>query len=151
MGTGISGLSDRCLSQDVRGLENVDLDGRTLHVRARATRPAPRTRPRPRPGARAVPLSPRARKILRGLDLPIGGDYRQARLALVAAMGPLHKEGMGWHTIRAAHSSLLDVASFTLRDASARMGHGHNYAQTLAYRVRSESGDARALDRARER
>jgi hypothetical protein len=85
------------------------------------------------------------------MDLPVGGDYRQARLTLVAAMGDLHKPGMGWHTIRSAHSSLLDVAGFSLRDSSARMGHGHHYAQTLAYRVTSEAGDAGALDRARDR
>jgi hypothetical protein len=53
---------------------------------------------------------------------------------------------MGWHTLRNAHASLLDRAGVSLRDAAARMGHGPNFAMTLAYGVAVEAGDATALD-----
>ena len=54
---------------------------------------------------------------------------------------------MGWHTIRNAHASLLDQAGVSLRDAAARMGHGHNFAQTLAYRLSAEiAGSIKAME-----
>jgi integrase len=136
---------------EINAVTRDDIDGRILHVRRTTTRGGATNAPKTRAGARPVPLSPRAQTILRGMSLPVNGDYRQARLTLVAAMGDLHKPGMGWHTIRAAHSSLLDASGVSLREAAARMGHGDNFAQTLAYSVRSEAGDAGALDRVRGR
>lgn len=128
-----------------------DIDGAVLRVRRTANRYRTTNSPKTTAGFRVIPLSRRARTILRSLDLPVGGNYRDARETLVAAMGPLHKQGMGWHTIRNAHASLLDQAGVSLRDAAARMGHGHNFAQTLAYRLSAEIGSADALDRARKR
>jgi integrase len=74
-------------------LEEADVAGDVLHVRRTLTRAGTVNAPKTRAGARAVPLSPRARAILDGLDLPVGGDYRRARDALVAAMGDLHRPG----------------------------------------------------------
>lgn len=132
-------------------IEVDDIDGAVVHVRRTRNRYGGTNAPKTKAGARVVPLSRRARAILRDLDLPVGGDYRASRLALVAAMGDLHQPGMGWHTIRNAHATLLDSSGVGLRDSAARMGHGHHYAQTLAYGLRSEAGSADALDKTRRR
>jgi integrase len=132
-------------------IERGDIEGSLLRVRRTASRHGGVNPPKTRAGDRVVPLSPRAAAILADLDLPVGGDYRNARRALLAAMADLHQPGMGWHTLRAAHATLLDSAGVSLREAAARMGHGPGFAMTLAYRVRSEAGDAGELDRARER
>jgi integrase len=130
-------------------VEPGDIDGAILRVRRTRTRTGAANPPKTRAGVRAVPLSPRAQELLAELPLPVGGDYRRALEALVHAMGDLHRPGMGWHTIRAAHATLLDVTGHSLREAAARMGHGHHYAQTLAYQVTAQAGDAEALDRFR--
>lgn len=128
-----------------------DVDGAVLWVRATAHRYGGTNEPKTQAGRRPIPLSPRARALLGAMRLPVGGDYREARKALVAAMGDLHRPGMGWHSLRAAHASLLDAAGVSLREAAARMGHGHNFAQTLSYRVAGEAGDATVIDLARRR
>jgi integrase len=128
-----------------------DVDGAVLHVRATANRYGGTNDPKTATGARVVPLSVRAQALLRQMRLPVGGDYREARKALVAAMGALHRPGMGWHSLRAAHATLLDVAGISLREAAARMGHGARTAQTLGYRVRSEAGKADVIDLALRR
>ncbi|MGE0025670.1 MAG: tyrosine-type recombinase/integrase [Thermoleophilia bacterium] len=128
-----------------------DIQGSVVHVRRTQNRYGSTNDPKTEMGRRVVPLSRRARRLFADLELPVGGDYREARKALVAAMGALHQPGMGWHTIRNAHASLLDSAGVSLRESAARMGHGPNYAQTLAYGVRAEVGRADALDRARRR
>jgi integrase len=128
-----------------------DVEGQVLWVRRTAHRYGGTNDPKTRAGKRPIPLSPRAAALFAKLDLPVGGDYRRAYEALVAAMGPLHKKGMGWHTIRAAHGTLLDEAGISLRESAARMGHGHRTAQTLGYHVRSETGDAKVIDLARRR
>lgn len=128
-----------------------DIDGSTLWVRRTAHRYRGVNDPKTRAGTRPIPLSARAREVLASLSLPVGGDYREARKALVAAMDDLHRPGMGWHTIRAAHASLLDAAGVSLREAAARMGHGHHFAQTLAYRVAGEQGSGDLIDAARRR
>lgn len=128
-----------------------DVDGDVLLVRSTANRYGSTNDPKTRAGVRAIPLSPRARQLLARMALPVGGDYRRAREALVAAMGDLHRPGMGWHSLRAAHASLLDAANIGLREAAARMGHGHNMAQTMAYHVRTGAGDATVIDLARRR
>lgn len=128
-----------------------DVQGGVLRVALTANRARGQNAPKTRSGARVMPLSPRAMQILDELQLPVGGDYNAARKALVAAMGDLHRPGMGWHSIRAAHATLLDAAGVSLREAAARMGHGHRFAQTLGYRVRSEAGGAEVIDLARRR
>lgn len=132
-------------------IEPGDVDGAVLRVRRTANRYAGTNDPKTRAGQRVVPLTPRARVILAELALPVGGDYRRAREALVHAMGALHQPGMGWHTIRNAHASLLDAAGVSLRDAAARMGHGAHYAQTLAYGLAVEAGHDGGLDAVRRR
>lgn len=132
-------------------VEAGDVDGAVLRVRRTANRRGGVNPPKTRAGERVVPLSPRARVILAQLVLPVGGDYRRAREALVDAMGNLHRPGMGWHTIRNAHASLLDAAGMSLRDAAARMGHGAHYAQTLAYGLAVEAGHDGGLDAVRRR
>jgi integrase len=136
---------------EIVAVEPDDVDGRMLWVRRTADRYGGTNDPKTRAGKRPVPLSPRAQALLRQLRLPIDGDYRRAREALVAAMGELHKPGMGWHSIRAAHGTLLDAAGISLRESAARMGHGHRTAQTLGYHVRSEAGNATVIDLARRR
>lgn len=136
---------------EIVAVERGDIDGAVLWVRRTAHRYGGTNDPKTRAGMRAVPLSPRARALFGSLALPVGGDYRRAREALVAAMGELHKKGMGWHTLRAAHGTLLDAAGVSLRESAARMGHGHRTAQTLGYAVRSETGDATVIDLARRR
>lgn len=130
-------------------IEPGDIEGAVLRVRRTANRAGGVNPPKTRRGERVVPLSPRALDILDELPLPVGGDYRRAREALVHAMGDLHRPGLGWHTIRAAHAALLDAAGVPLRDQAARMGHGVNMAQTLAYGLASQAGSAEALDAAR--
>lgn len=126
-----------------------DIRGDALSVRRTVNRYGSTNDPKTRAGQRVVPLSPRARAILDDLALPVQGDYRQARLALKEAMGDLHRPGMGWHTLRNAHATLLDAAGMSLRESAARMGHGAHYAQTLTYGIRSEAGSADALDAVR--
>ena len=129
-----------------------DVEDDVLWVRGTADRYGGANDPKTASGFRVMPLSPRAHQILtEELSLPVGGSYTVARNELVRAMGSLHRKGMGWHSLRAAHSTLLDVAGVSLREAAARMGHGHRYAQTLAYRVRGEAGGADVIDLARAR
>lgn len=127
-----------------------DISGSVLHVRRTQNRYGGVNEPKTRAGIRVVPLSPRAQDLLGSMRLPVGGDYREARKALVAAMGDLHREGMGWHSIRNAHATLIETAGVTVRDQAARMGHGVNYAQTLAYGLASQAGSAEAIDAARQ-
>jgi integrase len=137
---------------EVVAIEPGDIDGHVVHIRRTRTRSGTLNPPKTRAGSRVVPLSSRAREILERLALPVGGDYRRAREALVAAMNggdedvSLHKPGMGWHSIRAAHATLLDKSGVSLRESAARMGHGHNFAQTLAYGIRTESDSDDVID-----
>lgn len=138
-----------CRWGELTAIERGDIDGNVLHVRRTRNRSGGTNPPKTASGARAVPLSARAREILAGLDLPIGGDYRQARLALVAAMGDRFERGMGWHSLRSAHASLLERAGVPLRDQASRMGHGRNWAMTMGYGLASQAGEAEALDAVR--
>lgn len=130
-------------------VEPGDIDGHVLRVQRTRNDAGGVNAPKTKAGKRVVPLSARARELLDDLPLPVGGDYRRAREALVAAMGDLHRPGMGWHTLRNAHASLLEAAGVALRDQAARMGHGVNYAQTLSYGLASQAGSAEPLDAAR--
>lgn len=130
-------------------IEPGDIDGHVLRVRRTRNRAGGVNAPKTLRGERVVPLSPRAQRILHELELPVGGDYRRAYEALVHAMGELHRPGMGWHTLRAAHAALLDAAGITLRDQAARMGHGTHFAQTLQYGLVSQAGTADVIDAAR--
>lgn len=127
-------------------LERGDVQGAVARIRRTRNKDGGTNEPKTAAGLRAVPLSGRARAILDELKLPVEGDYRQARLALVAAMGGLHQPGMGWHTIRAAHSQLLEETGHSLRETADRLGHGAAYATTFAYRVRGEPASADVLD-----
>lgn len=136
---------------EVVAVEPDDIEGDYLRVRRTANRYHGTNPPKTRAGQRIVPLSPRAKQLLLELPLPVGGAYEDARRTLLKAMGGLHRPGMGWHTLRHAHASLLDSAGVSLREAAARMGHGHRFAETLGYRVRAEGGDAAVIDAARRR
>lgn len=135
---------------EVMGLHPDDVGRGVLHVRRTRNRYGSFNPPKTKHGVRIIPLSKRAQQLVGELDLPVVGDYSVSQNALVAAMGPLHRKGMGWHSIRNAHASLLDAAGVTLRDQAARMGHGANYGQTLAYGI-SQAGEAKVLDEARQR
>lgn len=63
----------------------------------------------------------------------------------------VYKKGKGWHTFRHAHIALLNESGVSLRDSAARVGHGANYAQSLAYGWASEQVDATAVDAAVKR
>src|SRR5262249_42101904 len=115
-----------CRWGELVAIERRDIQGTTLRIRRTATRRGAVNPPKTKAGDRAVPLSPRALELLAELDLPVGGQYPDARDALVAAMGDLHRPGMGWHSLRAAHASLLDASGVSLREAAARMGHGRD-------------------------
>ena len=134
---------------EVVALEPGDVDGHFLRVRRTRHRGGGVNAPKTAQGYRVVPLSERARQILGDLELPVGGSYAPALRALTEALGPLHQPGIGWHVLRNAHASLLDAAGVSLRDTAARMGHGHHFAQSLAYGLATEAGDAGRLDEVR--
>jgi len=134
---------------EVVAIEPRDIDGHLVRIRRTRNRTGGVNAPKTKQGLRVVPLSDRAKDLLDELEIPVGGDYRRAREALVHAMGPLHRKGMGWHSIRAAHASLLDAANVSLRESAARMGHGANYAVTFSYQLAREAGDAGGLDAVR--
>jgi integrase len=113
---------------------------RTRNMRGGVNRPKTRT------SERVVPLTERAQLVLQDLDLPLVGTYSQARHALRAALGPLYVKNMSWHVFRNAHATLLDQDGASLREVAARLGHGHNYAQTLGYSLVRELGPAGNLD-----
>jgi len=137
---------------EVVAIEPGDIDGHVVRVRRTLTRTGTVNAPKTRAGSRVVPLSPRAHELLGSLELPVHGDYRRAREALVHAMGELHRPGMGWHSLRNAHATLLDSdPNLTIRDIAARMGHGANFSQTLAYGLVRESGRAGDIDSVRLR
>lgn len=127
-------------------IERGDIDGKVLRVQRTRNRDGGVNPPKTKSGTRLVPLSPRALKILGTLDLPVGHHYSTANKALRKGMGNLHHPGMGWHTLRNAHASLLEAAGVTLRDQAARLGHGTNYAQSLAYGLAVEAGSADEID-----
>lgn len=131
---------------EVVAIKPGDVDGHLVRVRRTSHRGGGVNEPKTRQGRRIIPLSDRAVQLLEELDLPVGGHYWKARDALVKAMGSLHRKGMGWHTLRAAHASLLDASGVSLRESAARMGHGANYAVTFSYQLAREAGDARQLD-----
>lgn len=134
---------------EVVAIREDDIDGSVLRVRRTQTRYGGVNPPKTKQGSRTVPLSPRAQRLIADLPLPVGGDYRRAHEALVHAMGDLHRPGMGWHSLRNAHATLLDVGGVSLRDQAARLGHGTNYAQSLAYGLRGQAGSADGLDELR--
>lgn len=131
---------------EVVAIEPADIQDGVLTVRRTATRYGGVNPPKTRSGIRLVPLSDRAHEILMVAQLPFRVTYRASRDALIEAMGELHRPGVGWHTIRNAHATLLDAAGVTIRDQAVRMGHGVRHAQTLAYGLRSQAGSAQALD-----
>ena len=136
---------------EVVALRPSDIDGDYVRVRRTRNRYGGDNVPKTLNGVRVIPLSGRALQILEDMALPVEGQYGAAYDALIAAMGDMHRDGMGWHSLRNAHASLLDAAGVSLRDQAARMGHGTDYSMTLSYGLVSQAGSAGALDEARQR
>jgi integrase len=138
-------VAELCLLTGLRWGEAValteeDVSEGLVQVRRTRNRSGLSNRPKTKAGERAVPLERRSQEILRDLPLPVPGTYRDALRALTAALGEIHVPGMGWHVFRAAHAELLS-RQVGLREAAARMGHGANFAQTLAYRLDTRTFD----------
>jgi integrase len=137
-------VAELCLLTGLRWGEAValteeDVSEGLIHVRRTRNRAGLSNRPKTKAGERAVPLERRAQEILGFLPvLPVPGTYRDALRALHLALGGLHRPGMGWHVFRAAHIEILSQ-HVSLRETAARVGHGSNYAQTLAYRLDSRT------------
>jgi integrase len=132
-------VAELCLLTGLRWGEAValteeDVTEGLIQVRRTRTRSGLSNRPKTKAGERAVPLERRSQEILDVLELPVVGTYRDALRALHAALGDLRRPGMGWHVFRAAHIEMLSQ-KVSLREAAARVGHGANFAQTLAYRL----------------
>jgi integrase len=127
-------------------LTNDDVGEGFLHVRRTRNMRGGVNRPKTRTSERVVPLTERAQLVLQDLDLPLVGTYSQARHALRAALGDLYVKNMSWHVFRNAHATLLDQDGLGLREVAARLGHGHNYAQSLQYSLVRELGPAGNLD-----
>jgi integrase len=123
-----------------------DIGDGYLHVSRTKNMRGGVNRPKTRTSERVVPLTERAQLVLQDLDLPLVGTYSQARHALRAALGPLYVKNMSWHVFRNAHATLLDQDGLGLREVAARLGHGHNYAQSLQYSLVRELGPAGNLD-----
>jgi integrase len=131
---------------EVLALQPDDVGAGHLYVRRTRNMRGGVNRPKTRTSERVVPLTERAQLILQDLDLPLVGTYSQARHALRAALGPLYVKNMSWHVFRNAHATLLDQDGLGLREVAARLGHGHNYAQSLQYSLVRELGPAGNLD-----
>jgi integrase len=136
-------VAELCLLTGLRWGEAValteeDVSEGLVHVRRTRNRAGLSNRPKTKAGERPVPVERRVQEILVHLDLPVPGTYRDALRALTAALGDLHRPGMGWHVFRAAHIEILSQ-HVSLRETAARVGHGANYAQTLAYRLDSRT------------
>lgn len=133
---------------------DVERDRPVLHVRGTLTYVGSVNPPKTRSGLRAVTLSPRAH----ALALERCAQVREGRLfpgrlndadkalrAVLDGLG-LHVPGRGWHSFRHAHTALLNEAGVALRDAAARLGHGANMAQSMAYGWASEHLDVGVID-----
>jgi integrase len=137
--------------------QDFDRERRVLHVRGTLAHDGTVGPPKTASGMRAVPLSPRAYEIL---DAAAGSGrvFVVPSLAMcgfvmretLQAVG-LHRPGRGWHALRHAHQAMLEASGLGLRDAAARMGHGANMAQTMAYGWAAEAGDAADVDATRIR
>lgn len=112
-----------------------------------------------RAGKRLVTLSPHALEVVKARAKAVGAGrlwpvtLHAAGDALRDAMraAGVYKQGKGWHQFRHAHMALLNESNISIRDAAARVGHGANYAQSLAYGWASEQVDATAVDAAVKR
>lgn len=110
--------------------------------------------PKTESGFRLVTLSPRAAEIVT-TRVRVVGEGRLWHVSLHAAGDALrdamraagvYRGGKGWHAFRHAHTALLNESGISLRDSAARLGHGANYAQSLAYGWASEQVDATIVD-----
>lgn len=110
-------------------------------------------------GNRLVTFTPRTREIIDARVKAVGDGrlwpvgLNTAGWAMTKAMraAGVHIQGKGWHAFRHAHTALLNESGVSLRDSAARLGHGANYAQSLAYGWASEQVDATAVDAAVKR
>lgn len=71
-------------------------------------------------------------------------DVSHSRVS--GAASGIHRPGRGWHSLRHAHAALLNELGGSLRDAAARLGHGANTAQTMAYGWAAEHAGVDGLD-----
>lgn len=112
--------------------------------------------PKTRSSVRIVSLSPRGRVIVDGRVRDVGDgrlwpfSLQSADRAVRRAMRDVgvHQPRLGWHCFRHGHTALLNESGVSIRDAAARLGHGANYAQSLAYGWAAEQIDAGAVDEA---
>lgn len=126
--------------------DDLDLRRGVVHVHRSRSRDGSIGPPKTEHGVRSVTLDSTSRDLLaaRAAERPDGllwpGSYRQAADTLRAALREhgLYRRGRGWHTLRSAHERLIEEHGMAVRDAGARMGHGANLTQTLAYGWASE-------------
>ncbi len=138
---------------------DVERDRPILHVRGTLTHKGTVNDPKTAKSRRAVTLSPRAHEIALeragsagdGRLWPHGPHEADKALRDVLRKLGLHRPGRGWHGFRHAHTTLLNESGIALRDAAARLGHGANTAQTLAYGWAAEQVDAAIIDAAVKR
>lgn len=110
--------------------------------------------PKTRTSRRLVSLSPRAQEIVvgrisvvgAGRLWPVSTQVAQRELHVALRAAGVYRRGRGWHTFRHAHTALLNESGISLRDSAARLGHGANFAQSLAYGWASEQVDAAIVD-----
>lgn len=105
-------------------------------------------------GWRAIRLPSAAIDVLREriAEHPDGrlwpGSYAEALETLTAAMEAhdVKVPGRAWHELRKVHGLLLRAAGVDLRDAAAQLGHGANFAQTMAYQWAPSSIDPAVVE-----
>lgn len=132
--------------QGLRVHRNLDIEGRVGPAKTRSS-------------VRMVSLSPRAREIIdarvrevgEGRLWPFKLSYADRAVRVAMQKVGVHQPRLGWHCFRHGHTALLNESGVSIRDAAARLGHGANYAQSLAYGWAREQIDAGVVDVAVER
>lgn len=134
-----------------------DVDGTRVRVDGTWNRRRERGTTKTEAGTRVVTLSPRAVEIVRARVAAVASSPdRRLWPYVLSTAGDALREGMraagvyrrgyGWHSLRHAHTAILNEGGVSLRDAAARLGHGPNFAQSLAYGWASEQVDASVVD-----
>lgn len=138
--------------------DSVRLDAGILSVDGQLTDYGPGT-PKTATSARVVGLSPRAVEILRERVDSVGDGERLFPLhprtvgrQLTDAMraAGTYRKQRGWHSLRHANAHLREASGESVRSAAAALGHGSNFAMTLAYGWAAEAAPSPAIDAARE-
>lgn len=142
---------------EVLALTSAHVDLRRGVVAIQANQPQgnhPTGVPKTEHGWRAIRLPAGAVTVLRERirEHPTGrlwpGDYSDALETLTAAMEShgLKVPGRAWHELRKVHGLLLRSAGVDIRDAAAQLGHGANFAQTMAYQWAPSSIDPAVVE-----